>query len=94
MVASREQLAPTGGGGLMSALVVSTERLARTARDLLQLTKPQLSMLVLFTAAPGMWLSGEKLSLVRCLVTWLADRGVVGAANTFNCYSSGTATAS
>jgi len=68
----------------MSALVVSTEAPRATARDLLQLTKPQLSMLVLFTAAPGMWRSGEKLSLGALPRHLARDRGVVGAANTFN----------
>jgi protoheme IX farnesyltransferase len=56
------------------------------AKDFLQLTKPRLSLLVLFTTAPGMWLSGEKLSLAQWLVTMLATAGVVGSANAFNCY--------
>ena len=57
-----------------------------TARDFLSLTKPRLSMLVLFTTAGGMWLSGEALSAAQWLVTMLATAGVIGAANTFNCY--------
>ena len=61
-------------------------RARTTARDFLQLTKPRLSGLVLFTTAGGMWLSGEKLSAAQWLITMLATAGVVGAANTFNCY--------
>lgn len=53
--------------------------------DVLSLTKPRLSSLVLFTAAGGMWLSGEHLSLQRWLLMMLATAGTVGAANGFNC---------
>ncbi len=56
------------------------------ARDFLQLTKPRLSLLVLITTAGGMWLAGQALSASQWVVTMLATAGVVGAANTFNCY--------
>lgn len=70
----------------MAAELVAVVSPRATARDFLQLTKPRLSTLVLFTTAGGMWLSGERLSLGQWLVTMLATAGVVGAANTFNCY--------
>ncbi len=75
----------------MAAVDVSVDapvalRTRTTARDFLQLTKPRLSLEVLFTTAGGMWLSGEDLSATRWLVTMLATAGVIGAANTFNCY--------
>ena len=70
----------------MSAVMMTTAAPPATARDLLQLTKPRLSALVLFTAAPGMWISGARPSLVQLAVTMLATAGVVGAANAFNCY--------
>ncbi len=70
----------------MSALMATVAAPPATARDFLQLTKPRLSGLVLFTTAGGMFLSGEKLSLAQWLVTMGATAGVVGAANAFNCY--------
>ncbi|RKH00062.1 protoheme IX farnesyltransferase [Corallococcus praedator] len=57
-----------------------------TASDLISLTKPSLSSLVLITAAGGMFLAPGPLGPVRALVTLLATAGTVGAANAFNCY--------
>lgn len=67
----------------MSARAVS---LSSTASDLLSLTKPSLSSLVLATTAGGVWLAPGELSRPRALVTMLATAGIVGAANTLNCY--------
>ncbi len=67
----------------MSARAVS---LSTTASDLLSLTKPRLSSLVLATTAGGVWLAPGELSVPRVLVTLLATAGTVGAANTLNCY--------
>jgi protoheme IX farnesyltransferase len=55
-------------------------------RDLLSLTKPRLSGLVLFTTAGGMWLSRARLEWWQWLVAMLGTAGTVGAANAFNCY--------
>ncbi len=60
--------------------------LSTTAADLVSLTKPRLSSLVLATTAGGMWLAPGQLSLSRALVTMLATAGTVGAANAFNCF--------
>ncbi|KFA89956.1 heme o synthase [Archangium violaceum] len=56
------------------------------ASDLLSLTKPRLSGLVIATAAGGMWLAPGELTVPRILVTLLATAGTVGAANALNCY--------
>ncbi|MBJ6761765.1 protoheme IX farnesyltransferase [Myxococcaceae bacterium JPH2] len=67
----------------MSARAVS---LSSTASDLVSLTKPSLSSLVIITTAGGMWLAPGSLSPGRALVTLLATSGTVGAANALNCY--------
>ncbi|MBU8898308.1 protoheme IX farnesyltransferase [Corallococcus sp. H22C18031201] len=67
----------------MSARAVS---LSSTASDLVSLTKPSLSSLVIITTAGGMWLAPGALSPGRALVTLLATSGTVGAANALNCY--------
>lgn len=65
---------------------VARERSAiALALDLLALTKPRLSGLVLFTTAGGMWLSGQSASWWTWLCALLGTAGTVGAANAFNC---------
>jgi len=59
--------------------------LSTTASDLLSLTKPRLSSLVLATTAGGVWLAPGEMTLTRVLVTMLATAGTVAAANTLNC---------
>jgi protoheme IX farnesyltransferase len=54
--------------------------------DLLSLTKPRLSSLVLVTTAGGMWLAPGECSLTRWIGTMVATAGTVGAANALNCY--------
>jgi heme o synthase len=54
--------------------------------DLLSLTKPRLSSLVLATTAGGMWLAPGELTVSRILVTLLATSALVGSANALNCY--------
>ncbi|MFL5320860.1 MAG: heme o synthase [Myxococcaceae bacterium] len=56
------------------------------ASDLLALTKPRLSSLVLFTTAGGIYLAPGSMSVTRVFVTLLATAGVVGAANALNEY--------
>ncbi len=57
-----------------------------SASDLLSLTKPRLSSLVLCTCAGGMWLAPGVLTPGRWLLTLLGTAGTVGAANALNCY--------
>lgn len=55
-------------------------------RDLLALTKPRLTALVLFTTAGGLYLAPGERRLFPSLVAVLATAMVVGAANALNCY--------
>jgi protoheme IX farnesyltransferase len=55
------------------------------ALDLLSLTKPRLSGLVLFTTAGGMWLSAQSLPWWTWCCALVGTAGTVGAANAFNC---------
>jgi protoheme IX farnesyltransferase len=54
--------------------------------DLVSLTKPRLSSLVLCTLAGGMWLAPGELSLGRWVATLLGTAGTVAAANALNCF--------
>lgn len=67
----------------MNARVVS---LSTTASDLLSLTKPRLSSLVLFTMAGGMWLAPGSIGATRAIAALLSTAGIVAAANALNCY--------
>lgn len=60
--------------------------ISRVAADLFSLTKPRLSLLVLITAAGGMWLAPGEMGVMRALIALLATAGTVGAANALNCY--------
>jgi len=55
-------------------------------RDLLSLTKPRLSSLVLFTAAGGLWLSGAATTWTVAVAAVLGTTLVVGGANALNNY--------
>jgi len=57
-----------------------------TARDLVSLTKPRITLMVVVTTAGGIWLAPASLGLVQTLLTLLATAMVVGAANTLNCW--------
>jgi heme o synthase len=54
--------------------------------DLISLTKPRLSSLVLVTAGGGIWLSQREVSLTVALVTIVGTILVVGGANALNNY--------
>ncbi len=57
-----------------------------TVRDLIALTKPRITLMVLVTAAGGMWLAPGSLDPAAMAVMLLTTGMVVGAANTLNCY--------
>ena len=57
-----------------------------TARDVLALTKPRITLMVLVTAAGGMWLAPGSLDLMSMAVMLATTGMVVGAANALNCY--------
>lgn len=67
----------------MNARVLS---LSTTASDLVSLTKPRLSSLVLFTMAGGIWLAPGSISPTRVVAAVLSTAGIVAAANALNCY--------
>jgi heme o synthase len=56
------------------------------AADLISLTKPRLSTLVIITTAGGLWLAPGSVSAPKALITIVAMAAVVGAANALNCY--------
>lgn len=55
-------------------------------RDIILLSKPRLSTLVMITCAGGMWLAPGSIAPARALLAVLATAAVVGAANSLNCY--------
>jgi protoheme IX farnesyltransferase len=57
-----------------------------TVRDLIALTKPRITLMVLVTTAGGMWLAPGTLDLASVAVMLVTTGMVVGAANTLNCY--------
>ncbi len=60
-----------------------------TLRDLVALTKPRITFMVIITTAGGIWLAhhqGSALSWPTILLTLLATAMVVGSANTLNCW--------
>jgi protoheme IX farnesyltransferase len=57
------------------------------ARDLLLLSKPRLSGLVLLTCAGGLALAPGSIGVARAILAVLGTAAVVGAANALNCYA-------
>lgn len=55
-------------------------------RDLVLLSKPRLSTLVMITCAGGLWLAPGSIAPARAILAVLATAAVVGAANALNCY--------
>jgi protoheme IX farnesyltransferase len=55
-------------------------------RDLVLLSKPRLSTLVIITAAGGMTLAPGEIHPARAILVLLCTAAVVGAANALNCY--------
>jgi len=56
------------------------------ARDLLSLTKPRITSLVLLTAGGGMWLAPGRLSAGLAILTLVGTALAVSAANALNCW--------
>jgi len=55
-------------------------------RDVIALTKPRITMMVIITAAGGMWMAPESVSASVIAVMLLTTAAVVGAANALNCW--------
>jgi protoheme IX farnesyltransferase len=60
--------------------------MSSTAADLIALTKPRLSALVIATTAGGLWMAPGPFPLARGLVAIIAVSAVVGGAQALNCY--------
>jgi heme o synthase len=70
-------------------MIAHAEAVARAPgllRDLLSLTKPRVTALVLLTAAGGMYLAPKPPALGAAALALAATALLVGAANTLNCY--------
>lgn len=59
---------------------------SQAASDLMALTKPRLSALVLATTAGGLWLGPGHIAWPVALITLIAVSATIGAANALNCY--------
>jgi len=57
-----------------------------TVCDMIALTKPRITLMVLVTAAGGMWLAPGSFGIASMAIMLLTTGMVVGAANTLNCY--------
>ncbi len=55
-------------------------------RDLVELGKPRITMLVLFTTAVGLWMAPGSLGFVGTLLFLMGTAGLVASANTLNCW--------
>jgi protoheme IX farnesyltransferase len=60
--------------------------LVGTLRDLVALTKPRITVLVIATSAGGLWLAPGRPDVLRALVAVLAIAAVVMSANALNCW--------
>ncbi len=56
------------------------------ARDLVELGKPRITMLVLFTTAVGLWMAPGSLGATGTILFLLGTAGLVASANTLNCW--------
>ncbi|HUB10155.1 MAG TPA: heme o synthase [Myxococcales bacterium] len=70
----------------MEAVLPAVAPRPATLRDLVALTKPRVTGLVIATTATGVCLAPGHLSAFRVAVTLLGTALVVGAANTLNCW--------
>ncbi len=66
--------------------VPSPVGMLQTARDYAALTKPRITVMVVLTAASGMWLSSNRMAWSEVIVALGSIALIVGAANTFNCW--------
>src|SRR5690606_9570618 len=55
-------------------------------RDLVALTKPRITLMVIITTLGGLWLPPGYVPMVTILATLVATAMVVGAANTLTCW--------
>ncbi|HEY8432106.1 MAG TPA: heme o synthase [Sandaracinaceae bacterium] len=60
--------------------------ISATLRDLVALTKPRITLMVVITTAGGLWLAPGEVGWQLALATIVATAMVVGAANALNCW--------
>ncbi len=65
---------------------VLTDKKDSVLSDLLSLTKPRLSALVIFTSALGIFLAPVQIDLVTAFISIIATSGLVGGACAINCW--------
>lgn len=65
---------------------ISASGFTATLRDLVALTKPRITLMVIITTLGGLWLAPGEVPIVTILATLIATAMVVGAANTLNCW--------
>jgi protoheme IX farnesyltransferase len=73
---------PISSGREISADAMSST----TVRDLLDLAKPRITSMVVFTTAMGLWLAPGAIGAGRTLVLLFGTALLVGSANTLNCW--------
>ncbi len=72
--------------GTMTERASDSSSLADKVRDLVSLTKPRVSLMVLITAAGGMWIAPVSVSAAKVAATLVGMLLIVGAANALNCW--------
>lgn len=70
----------------MTTAVAQASGATATVRDLISLTKPRITFLVVTTTAGGLWLAPGAVPPARALLTLFATALIVGAANALNCW--------
>ena len=89
MALTRERAAPKIPPPKMSELSTPATRapsFTATLRDLCALTKPRITLMVLITAAGGMWLAPGHAGALGIAVFMVALAATVGSANALNCW--------
>ena len=66
--------------------IAASAAAASTTRDLLDLAKPRITTMVVFTAAMGLWLAPGAIGLGRSALLLVGTALLVGSANVFNCW--------
>jgi protoheme IX farnesyltransferase len=78
---------PVESHPIVSSPDVSAETFSTTTlRDLLDLAKPRITSMVVFTTAMGLWLAPGSIGAVRSSLLLFATALLVGSANTLNCW--------
>ena len=65
---------------------MSTRGVQSRLYDLIDLGKPRITLLVLFTGGVGLWMAPGSLGLARTLAFLVATACLVASANTLNCW--------